>query len=294
MNKQSVTVAISTRYGGANLVKASKSIAMSSQMDNFRFIVIADTRPIRKSHLKKLNEMGVEVYEYKQSRTLAEKLKQIIRMTKTEILVFTQDDVFFDKNALAEICKVMEDKKVTEVSSRSVPFPAMTFLERIVEVGARGTYKMGEIWNGSDNYLMASGRCMAFRMNTLRKARIIDGVTNLDAYLYFENKRLGGKFKFAKNSIVFIRSPRVVKEHMHQSNRFQYSKEEMKNFFSEIDIEYKIPLSIYLRVGITQFIKNPIFALLYAFMFVISRLKKLNRDQSLNPLWKTDASTKKI
>ncbi|QQS39493.1 hypothetical protein IPM62_02680 [Candidatus Woesebacteria bacterium] len=294
MKNQSITVAISTRHGAVNLVKTAESIVKSINVDKFRFIVIADTLPIKDSHLKKLKALGIEVHEYKKSRSLSAKLKQIVTMTKSGILVFTQDDLLFDKHALAEISKVMEDKSVTEVSSRIVPFPAQTTLEKIIEIGVNGVYKAGKMWNDSDNYLVASGRCMAFKVSTLKKMKIVDGITNLDAYLYFENKRVGGKFKFAKNSIVYNKSPMVVNEHMRQSSRFQYSKDELEKYFGDLTTEYQVPLLIYLAAFASMFISHPIYSGLYLFLFVYTRVSKLNRKKILNPLWKVDSSTKKI
>jgi len=289
------TVGIATCYGGENLIKTAESIIASKGIGKFRFIVVADTVPIKKEILKRFKTLGVEVYENKDRGSQAKKFRQIIDKTDTEVLIFTQDDVEFEGYAVLEVLKKFaDDRKTTFVVTRVKPLSAKTLLEKIIEIGVQGTYKVGEQWRGGDNYLLANGRCMAFRTKHLKKMNVLEGVANLDAYLYLENKRWGGKFKYARRAIVNNKSPEIMDEHMHQSSRFQNSRQELEKYFRDLEAEYKIPTIVYIKAGFLEFLANPFFTTLYIFLFAYSRLKKQNTKKAIDPLWKADISTKKI
>ena len=106
------------------LLGTVKSILESKNVGNFRFIVVSDSVPMTQKLHGELKKLGVEIYENKKPGTLAMKMKQILSMVKTDIFIFTQDDLMFDKYAINNVIETFEnDSQVTMVVSRVKSLP---------------------------------------------------------------------------------------------------------------------------------------------------------------------------
>lgn len=295
-NNLTFTVGIPTYYGGLGLVKTAKNILSSRKVEKIRFIVSVDGNPLALEVKNQLKKFGVEVIENKKRGGQVARIKQNISLTKSEIVILTQDDVLFDKFAIANILDAFKkNPKVTMISAKILSVPAKTIFEKIVEIGVRINYLIGKNWQNGDNYLLASGRCLAFRTSQAKKLDIPDEIINSDAFLYFENKRKNGQFLAVDNAIVYNKSPQNLKEHLKQSKKFQYSHEELSKYL-KIDLvkEYSVPKSIMAKVYLSEFLKNPIYNSLYILIFIYTRIIGRNMYSGATRFWATDVSTKKI
>ena len=290
------TVAIPTYYGGYGLIKTAKSIINSKGVGKFRFLVSVDGNPLQGEVKNQLKKLGVEVIENKQRGGQVTRIKQNISLTKTEIVILTQDDVIFDKYAIANILNALEkNPKVTMVGAKILPIPAKTFFEKIIETGIKVNYFTGKNWENGDNYLLASGRCLAFRTTHVKKLNIPDEVINSDAFLYFENKRKNGRFLAVDTAIVYNKSPQNLKEHLKQSKKFQYSQEELSKYQKiELAKEYSVPKSLMAKVYLSEFLINPIYTSLFILIYIYTRTMGRNMYSGATRFWTTDVSTKKI
>jgi len=295
-NNPSLTIGISTRCGGPDLIKIAQGILDSKDVDPFRFILIADSQPLGTDLIDKLTKMGVEVTENKESKSLPFKLKQKIDMCETDLIIFTHDDVMFEPDAIANVIKEFkEDPSLTMSYVNVKPFPPESFFESIIAAGMRLSYRIGTMWRKADNYMMANGQCMVFRADHLRKMEIPENVTNIDIFFYFENKRIGGKFKHIPNAVIYKRSPQKMSEHLNQSSRFQYSQHELSRAMNmDLSIDYKIPFTVLLKALFLEFLKSPIYILCYIGVAFYTRRNIRKYEDVMNPLWKADVSTKKI
>jgi len=296
MKKQSLslTVGIPTYYGGPGLVKTAKSILSSKGLDKFRFIVCVDGNPLEKEIEKQLKELGVEVvFSAKRGGQVA-RINQIIGLTNTDLLILTQDDIKYEPDTIAKIVKAFEENlKVTMVSARLHPLPAKTFFESVVEVGVRLTHKIGDGWRNGDNYLLSSGRCLAFRTKFIKKFKIPEEVINSDAYLYLENKRKGGKFLALTDAIVYNKSPQTLNEQLKQSRKFQYSMEELVKYVNtDLTDEYKVPKLISIPAYLEELVKHPLATIGYLSLFLYTRTQQRNMYAKAKRFWETDKSTK--
>src|SRR3990167_2604010 len=126
-----ITVTIPTYYGGFGLVKTARSIISSKRVGKFRFIVSVDGNPLQRGIKAQLRKLGVEVVENKKRGGQVTRIKQNISLTRSEIVILTQDDVIFDKYAIANILNAFEKNPgVTMVCAKILPTPAKTFFEK--------------------------------------------------------------------------------------------------------------------------------------------------------------------
>src|SRR5689334_1406912 len=85
--KLSLTVGITTCYGDVSILETVKSVRESKGVEKFEFIIIADRVPLSEEIKKGLKKYEVKFIENKKEAGQVEKHKQILAMTKTDILV---------------------------------------------------------------------------------------------------------------------------------------------------------------------------------------------------------------
>jgi hypothetical protein len=294
--KNTFSVTIPTCYGGKSLGMAVGSIRESSGVDRFPIIVRADSEPITVGIKRTLRSLRAMVVENKAPGSQMHKIKQMLMDCHTDIFITTQDDIRFSRDVLSRIIYAFDsDPRLTMVCVSVIPEKQKSLTERIVRIGPILAQAIGGRHNSGDNYLVANGRCLAFRTEFLKKFRLPETIVNNDGYLYFENKRLGGVFKFIPEAHVYIQSPKSIREHLNQSIRFQYSKNELAPWFEKnIVNEYEIGLYA-IGVGVLDvFIKDPIAFLLYGVVHVYTRLNRFIKKANLTVFWNVDYSTKRI
>lgn len=289
----SFTVGIPTCYGGPSLLATVKSILASKGVDKFCFVVVADRTPIEPAMKKELKRLGVELIWHEKEGSQFKKIKQIVAMCQSDVLVITQDDITFKPNTLANIMRVFASRpQLTMVGARVLPLPAKTRIETILASMVRMVDYITQFWN-DDNYLMASGRCLAFRTEQIKKFRIPERVVNGDMFLYLENKRLQGTFARPQDAIVYIRCPQQLKDQIGPSSRYQYSLPEMAQYFEfPITQEYRIPWRAKLRAALKEFYQHPFAVLGYGGVFLYTRARRQSVNIVSNPVWNIDTSTK--
>ncbi len=295
--KLTVTVAIPTCYGGESLYYTAKSIIGSKGVGTFRFILVSDRNPIKPDLKKRLRALGVELYWNPVEGSQPKKLKQMLDMTTSDLFIFTQDDIDFDPNALQiMVRRFRDDPKLTLLGVAVLPHPktkswvgkGMTSLIRMI-------FNISKQWNKGDNYLAASGRCMAFRTSHFKKYRIPEKMVNTDMFFYLENKRLNGTFAFEPESKVFIHAPARLKDQLGPSSRFQIQQRELKKYFDfDFSGEYRIPRPLLFRVLVTEMLTHPYSFLSYLCVFIYTRVKRQSEQLASNPNWAVDDSTKAV
>lgn len=293
-NELSFTVGIPTYYGGPALVRAAKSVLASEGVENFRFIVTVDGNPLEPDIFRQLKELGVEVIDNQKRGGQTERIKQLISLADTDILILTQDDIQFKPDALNEIIKSFKDNPdITMVGAKVMPSPAETFFESVIEVGVRLNYRIATALKNGDNYLLSSGRCLAFRSGWAKKFDIPEEIINSDAYFYFENKRKGGVFKYAPDAIIYNKSPLRLREYLKQSKKFEYSKTELQKYFNfDLSPEYALPVGAAAVAYFSELVRRPILTVSYAMIFLYAKMKK-NTYKNAKRFWSTDVSTKR-
>jgi len=294
INKTTFTVALPTYYGAPAIIDAVKSIRASEGVDEFRLIVAVDGNQLKPEIQKKLEALGAEIHLAEKRGGQTARINQIISLCETEILILTQDDVIFHQDTIKNILKMYEMSHPTMIAPKIVPAQSQTFFENVLETGVRINYDIGSQWNNADNYLLAIGRCLVFKTDHVKQFEIADSIINSDAYLYFENKRLGGTFKYAQDAIVTNKSPQKLAEHTKQSIRFQQSKDELANYQKmHVDQEYLIPIGNRVSAAFKEFIAHPVLMLTYTFLKLYTKIKYLQAPPINKPYWETDVSTKR-
>lgn len=299
LNKKSLfAVGITTCYGKGQIVRTIKSIRKSQNVGEFPIYVVSDRIPIGKITKQKFQKLGVTLIENKTPSSVFAKQRQILNISQSDIVIFTQDDVLFASDTIKKVLDAFSnDPKVTFVGVKNTPLPSPTLFGSAINVGTFLNNDIARFWNSGDNYLAVLGRLMAFRTSWIKnKMQVHDNAVSLDAYLYFENKRAGGKYKCIWDIGFYFKNPENMDEQLKKSSRFQNSKTEMLSYkkFKDLQKEYKIPKNVILFASKRQFFYQPINFLLYIFIYIYTRLRKTEAKKCLTPIWDVDISTKNL
>jgi hypothetical protein len=296
VNKLSVTVGITTCYGDESILDTVRSVRSSKGVKDFDFIIIADRVPISQEIKKELNKYKVRLFENKIESSQVKKQKQILKLCKTDLIIFTQDDVLFERRTLSNVINAfVRNPETTFVSVKNEPVNTTNFVESVINSGTNINNRIAQNWNEGDNYLSVIGRLLAFRSAWIKKSLFIpDDLVSSDAYFYFENKRKGGIYDFLSDTKIIFKNPQNIKEHLRKSSRFQHSKLEMSKFFTDISNEYAVPKIVALKSLTLELMSNPISTSFYLLMYIYTRFAKLKPSVILKSIWDVELSTKKV
>jgi hypothetical protein len=289
-------VGITTCYCKDQILETLKSLRASKNVPYFKIIIVSDRGKVSTELRNKIESYDVTLVENDEAKSAQAKQIQILNMIDEEIIIQTQDDVLFDTLTIFNIVKSFSEPGITFVGVKNEPLPEKSLVEAGISVGLRICNKIARNWNNGDNYLACLGRIMAFRTTWMKETYINMEAVSLDAFLYLENKRMGGKYVCIWDTPVYFRSPQNILEHMRKSSRFQYSYIEMKSYqrFENLDSEYKIPLSVALRAMLSQLLQTPVPFIIYIGIYGYTRLFKIPALKCLYANWEVDISTKDI
>jgi hypothetical protein len=291
-----LTVGITTRYGTDSLIDTARSIYASQDVNGFEFIIVSDNTPIKEETKNKLENMGVKIIWNDTEGSQLRKIKQIINMCKSDVLIITQDDISFDKNAVRAILDAFEkDPELTMVGLRVLPLPPKTFFGSFMTSMLRVVDNICMYPEMRQNHLAVNGRCLAYRTDFIKKFNIDENVVTSDMYMYLLNEQYGGKFARPDKAIIYIRTPQKLKDQIGPSSRYQHSSKEMIAIFGDkTRAKYKLSKRALLGAATKEFIENPLQLVGYVFIYVYTRIMKRKASEAMTTLWAADTSTKNI
>lgn len=295
MKKQSLTIGICTSFASEQLVHTARSISDSSDKVNCRKVIYADNTAIPADIMRDLKTLGFTVIWRSGPGSFFQKASRLVADTHTDLLILTQDDVIFDSTTIPAILNAFnQNPAVTMLGVRILPLKPVSFFERATASMIRMVDTIAGLWNGGDNYLAASGRCLAFRTTMIKNIPLKE-LVNGDMYLYIANQKKGGQFVREKNAIVYIRAPQNLHDQSAPSSRFQYSQLEMEHYFNEnLDKLYNIPILPMIIAVLRELCTNPIGVMSYIFVFIHTRVHRIPQKKIMRTIWTADISTKRI
>lgn len=296
-SKDKFVVGITTCYGHPQLVESVKSLRLSQNVDkDFRVIVVADSVKLSDEIKGDLLKLGAELIENAYESSAFAKQMQILDLVTEKYIILTQDDVLFHPLTLFKVLEQLESGNATFVGVKNEPIKPRSLLEGGISVATTLCNSIAMYFNNGDNYLACLGRLMAFETDYLKKMYVERDSVSLDAYLYFENKKMGGKYVCLWDYPLYFRAPQNILEHLRKSSRFQYSNAELVSYkrFGDLSKEYKLPLPAIIRGALLEFIRTPIYFTIYCFIFLYTRIFRESLNKSLNANWEVDTSTKDI
>lgn len=290
----SITVGIPSYNSGESIINTVKSIQQSRTNHKINVIVSVDGPTMSKDIEAQLKKLAVKIIHNQERQGQTARNAQIANVTKTDLLIMTQDDVVFSPTAIEEITDAFsQDKQLTMVAPSIEPLPSKVVFEEILKSGVSITRSISKGWNNGDNYLSSIGRCLAYRTEMVQQFNIDEKIINCDAFYYFENKRLGGKFAYIDKAKIYYRLPQNMDDHLKQVRKFVVSQSEMNNYLkTDLHTEYTLPRNLFIKAVLSQLVKNPLNTFLYLATSIYARTRPKSFYNEVTRFWEVDKSTK--
>ncbi len=256
------------------VLETVESLWHSTGINKFPVILSCRESDLTAELKKQLKEFNVSFVISEDSAGPAVLMKKLIASVESDLLLSTKPGVKFEPQTMhAMVQEFTKDPLLTLASPRILSETPGTSLQKSLQVGANMVDQISNSWQGGDNYLSVQDKCMCFRMDLLRKIEISDDLVNCDAYYYFENRRLSGKFKSVRNSKVYFALDTAWKVYVSRAQKFTKSKAELSEYFKQdLKSEYKIPFSVFANALFNYTKKQPLSVAKYLLMAIYAKL----------------------
>ncbi len=225
------------------------------------------------------------------------RVNQFFAGGRGDILVYLDGDVVLEnEDSLGNAVDWFKDEKVNLVGFNKIPVPARNITEKLINTWFLIWYEIRKDLEDGHNIHNFSSCAFAVRGDFARKTKCPEGDFSLNKFLFFKAYKSERSCRFAKNSVVFYRSPDNVADRLKQFNRFTNVNKKIAEYFGDWTYGlYKVPRSAEVKGTITAFLKNPFWVpLALIFHYVIRSIPTKDEPLIKQGLWETVPSSKKV
>jgi cellulose synthase/poly-beta-1,6-N-acetylglucosamine synthase-like glycosyltransferase len=159
-------------------------------------------------------------------------LNLAFKKLKSNIWVFTDGDVYFDKNALNNLLLKFQDSSVGCICGKIIPTNTKSSLtgywaHLLAEAGANSIRK--EL-SDKNLFLECSGYLFAFRKELISEIPLDVAEDSYIPYVIF---KIGYKIKYSEDSIVYVKNPTKVKDFIKQRIRTAKAHTSLTSYFKD-------------------------------------------------------------
>jgi len=203
-------------------------------------------------------------------------------------LLMDADIRVFDPFFLSQITRPFVNESADLVSCPIRHLPPTNWLEKTLSVGMAGKNRVFESFNGGDNALSCHGPVRALSRR-LAKAIHFPNSGGEDKFTYVFAKLHGFKYTFVSSTRIYYRLPKTLADHWKQSWRYFNSGRKITNN------NFNPPWYLYFFSGFWEFIKSPIYAVLYLMLVSFTFLRsQLLPQTNVSSRWDMVVSSKSL
>lgn len=218
-----------TAFREPQIGKAIESITSQNISQEYELIVAcpdAETKAIVEKYAAK-NKNIKHFQDPGKGKSFA--LNQLFKILASEILIFTDGDVYLENNAINEILGPFQDPKVGCVSGRVVSQNSKEIMlgywsHLLADVGA---HRIRKKLSGEGKFLECTGYLFAFRNNVIKEIPLDVAEDAMIPY-YFHKK--GYKIAYAENARVYVKNPSTFKDWLKQRKRTAGAHEKLTRY----------------------------------------------------------------
>ena len=200
------------------LERAIKAALNQNTKIDYDVIVSAPDKPAE-DLVKKYRKKGKKIKFIKDpGKGKSFGLNIVFQKLKSDIWIFTDADIYLDKNVVSSVSKSFEDKKVGCICGRIIPENSKkTMLGFWAHLLAdAGAHMIRKKLSNQDKFLECSGYLFAFRKGLISKIPL--NVAE-DSHIPYEIYKQGYKIKYTPKAIVYVKNPLTLKDFIIQRVR---------------------------------------------------------------------------
>lgn len=296
-----IEIAIFAYNAEKNIQKVLKSLG-SQKRGKYRILrisVYSDGSTDNTVRLAKaLDNPKINIINARKRRGFASSVKKAILATESDLLIMLNDDISIsNKSFVANIVKCFHSENdIGLVCSNIVPLPGVNFVEKAVISGFNAYKKTALQFNSGNNRFTCDGKSMTVSKALIKalNLRIPDSnMGNVDLYLYVQCMKLGFKYRFARDSVLYFKCPSTSSDFIQWQIRNYLTHQMFYKKHSELaQTELHLPVVAFIINRCAEFIRNPMGSVYIYVLGLVCTFKSLRYDSRFNPKWETILSSK--
>lgn len=207
------------------------------------------------------------VFESKKNRGYAATLGFLIKKSKSDVFVTFNDDILIPDPTTVEklIMPFLRDRSVTFASGNIEALHPKTFIGKCVYTSYLSFIPIRQGIRGGQNMYSCDGKILALRRDFSRSVSLNHASTStVDIFLYFENLRFGGVYRFVRDAVVRFRIPETMRDWRNLQTRTVNAHQLMEKEYGALyKRESNIPFGLYLRSVFPVIYRYPLESLLF-------------------------------
>lgn len=300
--KFTVTVGIPTHNEEANIANMLNSV-ISQEQKSFvleRIIVILDgcadnTEGVVKKFMKKYPIVELIVDGKRMGKK--ERLNHLYDLNQSDLIfTFDADIILSNQFVVENMIKVfLNDKRACLVVAHQIPLTSKGFAGRVIYYHHILWDKIRLSVSDGDHIHNLHGAASALKKSFADSFRYPKDITSDAGFLYIMAYKQFG-FRYAKNAVIFYKTPATFHDIRMQSARSLFiRKKQLADYFGEwIYGLYEIPFKYKARGTTAVFISHPIYTLLTLTMGVFIRIFPKKDSLIQKGMWSSAVSTKNL
>lgn len=271
-----------------------------SSFNLLEIIVIADgSQDKTVSIVRKFKNPRIKLVVGKKRLGQQFRQNQILKLYKGDVLIILEADILlYNDRSLGELVKPFlrkKFKKLGMVVGIPIAVKPKTFLEKILYHGSHLKTNVFKHWKNGKNLYVCGGHSMKALSRDFTKKLSWPKDVPEDAYTYLRLRDLGFDFFRNPKAKAYMRNTAKFKDRLKQVRKFVNGKKALKKYFPQdiIRTEYEIPLVMIIKYSIWEFLKNPIWTMLYFLEFAVNRFLTIKTGK-FSYLYEPYGSTKTL
>ncbi len=262
-------------------------VASDGSTDNTESIV-------SKISKKKNNVMLVP---YKKREGKAERLNNLLKLNKSEILlILDADTILSEIYILEKLFKYFKKAEVGIVGLNMKPVNSEKLIGKLINTWYQLWYEVRKNVNGGDSIHNIRGGAFAIRKSLAQEIQIHKNIQQVGRLAYLTSHKKGFTFAFAKDAIILYRAPDNLSDYIStltrgdniETNYFE------KAFGKEINKQYSVPRENKIKALLKMIIKNPAMLILsFLFINAANILARNKKSLDNHGFWQIASSTKR-
>jgi glycosyltransferase involved in cell wall biosynthesis len=245
------------------------------------------------SIIKKLNSSKIEVIEGKERMGVGEGTNILMAKSNSDIFVLLNADILIvDKDFIQKLIQPIVLEGADLVSGNLQPLPPFNYFEKILFASMSYKRSVFESYKKGQNLFTCYGPVRAFSKKLYKKIIFKKSVAD-DMYSYFFCIYHGFKYSYSKNAVAFFKLPNNLADYRKQSTRYWASAHLYTEFGEKfIKNHYLLPKRIFITNGFRTFLKHPLYASIYPFLSLGTRVESILKSQKAQNTWTIAGSSK--
>jgi glycosyltransferase involved in cell wall biosynthesis len=295
----SVTVGIPAYNEAANIAHLLMDV-LTQHEDGFvleKIVVLSDgSSDATVAKARAVSEdQRIVVIDDKGRKGKATRLNEIMKETKSDILVLLDADIQLDgQYFLRDLIRPQLCREADLSAGRVLAMKPETIVGYALDAGLLCKDFIFSRWRSGKNVYTCCGVARALSRRCYETLRFSESVGE-DAYSYFFVLKNGLRYAFTPEAGVLIKHPGTLADYFRQSRRFVQSRGIfLKEFGAEfVEAEYAIPTKIFLTGCLYAFLSRPLSFSCYLTLNALSQMKALSRE-TLSQTWDVATSSKQL